>query len=237
MGEKGRDALRERAAEHQDGQVDTSAADGERVLEAPGREGEGAAVVGEGARDPSRAVPVGVRLEGGDDLRVRAGEAPEHAQVVAKGREVEFGPVRSDGFQVSPPFFDVWAPGRPGRPRQCGRDPEQDTPDPAPSLPDRAVAGPRPGRSREHRRNAQDSFTLRNRFARVNPVRSNRSGEGAWERRFPRMRVSWERRVLGTLVSRPHRSAAVLPPLLRARHERSQEEPFPRRAVGIDARP
>ena len=102
VGEKGRDAFRERAAEHQDGQVDTSAADGERVLEAPGREGEGIAVVGEGARDPSRAVPVGVRLEGGDDLRVRSGEGPKLAQVVAKGREVEFGPVRSDGFQVSP---------------------------------------------------------------------------------------------------------------------------------------
>ena len=34
----------------------------------------------------------------------------------------------------------------------------------------------------------------------------------------------WERLVLGTLVSRPHRPVAVLRSHLRARHERSQEE-------------
>ena len=102
VGEKDRGGLRECASEHQEGQVDARAADGERVLEAPGRQGEGVAVVGEGARDRRRAVPVGVCLEGGDDLRFRIGEGPKLAQVVAKGREIEFGPVRSNGFQLLP---------------------------------------------------------------------------------------------------------------------------------------
>ena len=38
-------------------------------------------------------------------------------------------------------------------------------------------------------------------------------------------RLSWERRVLQTLVSRPHRSAAVLPSHLRAGYKRSENAP------------
>ena len=40
-------------------------------------------------------------------------------------------------------------------------------------------------------------------------------------------RSSRERRVLGTLVSRPHRSAAVLLSHLREGHPRPQDAPFP----------
>ena len=100
MLEEEREGCGKRAPEHHDRQVDARVADRERILDAARRKGEGVAVIGEDPRDGRRTVTVGVRLEGGDVLDFRTRDRAQGAHVVAQGREVELGPVRSDGFQL-----------------------------------------------------------------------------------------------------------------------------------------
>ena len=147
--------------------------------------------------------PRPVELEGG--VLRRPGRAPNregrgHEAFVARELEIEVDRVDQEGrgrIVFEPHLAPVARRGVPGD--LVGHVP-------IPVRPPEMIAGAG-ARARPVR------FTLRNRFARASPVRSNRSGGGLGTA------PATDGRVLGTRASCP----------------RSQDAPFPGRAVGIDA--